>query len=626
MADRFTVADMARALETRQFPTVTLWNRLEGRPRTVDFTRALRAEVRDALWMLARQWQVGEFRGEDAGSPVLAKVHVDTTRVTRLRPGDGPTQDFDDNSPLEMQVEQLPWRPTIADDKVALDLRLAVGQRWLKQIAGIGDYASLFIVKYNFRVHNPTLAADAPVCAHSLVWQAYAAVAGRAMDGISLYEYLTGGGGRHAYDGIAVLGPHKPLIDNAADAFVAWVDRMLARPNGSQNPAWQPKRLEYRFALSAPTADSNKVYVADEYYSGTLDWYSVDVDPTLRSLDDANASGSATPDPRGTITRTMIPVPVTYPGMPHARWWSIEDGRTNFGEIKPDTTDLAKLLFIEFGLVYSNDWFIVPLTLAGGSIATVRGLAVTTVFGERMWIEAAGRGAEDNWQRWSMFTVIARGQATGAADTSLLLLPTVPKVQDGAPLEELVLMRDEMANMVWAIERTIPAPDGVGRSGASCGRETRAYFERLVAASGGTVSVPLYDNPAKVQYDVMNSVPEQWIPMVPVRAQGSQRAIELQRGAMPRIIEGDTAPPVRVRPRTSLLRTGLDQTNPQPYFIAEEEVPRAGAVVCLGYQRTRWLDGRVFVWSSVQKQTGRGEGASGLAFDRLIDVPPRSSA
>jgi hypothetical protein len=26
----------------------------------------------------------------------------------------------------------------------------------------------------------------------------------------------------------------------------------------------------------------------------------------------------------------------------------------------------------------------------------------------------------------------------------------------------------------------------------------------------------------------------------------------------------------------------------------------------------------------VRKQTGRGEGSSGLAFDRIIDIPPQS--
>jgi hypothetical protein len=36
-------------------PAVTLWNRLEGRPRQADFERSLRAEIRDPLWMLTRQ-------------------------------------------------------------------------------------------------------------------------------------------------------------------------------------------------------------------------------------------------------------------------------------------------------------------------------------------------------------------------------------------------------------------------------------------------------------------------------------------------------------------------------------------------------------------------------------------
>lgn len=273
--------------------------------------------------------------------------------------------------------------------------------------------------------------------------------------------------------------------------------------------------------------------------------------------------------------------------------------------------------------MYSNDWFVVPMTLPGGSVAAVRGLEVTTVFGERIWIEAAGSG-DDDWQRWSMFTVNVRG--TSAADPTLLLLPAVPKVQESPPLEEVVLMRDEMANMVWAIERTIPAPDGIGRSGASAGRETRAYFERLVdEAGGGRATGPLHENDARVRYDVMSSVPEHWIPMIPVRARGSERAIELQRAALPRVIEGDPAPPVRVRPRTSLLRAGLDQSTPQAYFVPEEEVPRASAVVRLGYQRTRWLGGEVLVWSGARKTTGRGEGSSGLAFDRMIEQPGSGS-
>src|SRR5438874_2611511 len=53
-------------------PLVRGWNRLEGRPRSEDFERSLKAEVRDPLWFLTRQWQFGEFEGDDAGSPIDA--------------------------------------------------------------------------------------------------------------------------------------------------------------------------------------------------------------------------------------------------------------------------------------------------------------------------------------------------------------------------------------------------------------------------------------------------------------------------------------------------------------------------------------------------------------------------
>ena len=109
--------------------------------------------------------------------------------------------------------------------------------------------------------------------------------------------------------------------------------------------------------------------------------------------------------------------------------------------------------------------------------------------------------------------------------------------------------------------------------------------------------------------------------MIPVRVPGDSREIQLQRGAMPRVIECDLAPPAIVRPRTSLLRQGLDSPAPAPYFLHEEEVPRAGVRATLSFQRTRWRDGRVWLWLGVRKQTGRGEGSSGLAFDRIVDNP-----
>ena len=617
MADPFAIADIEVALRDKRHPTVTTWNRVEGRPRTVNFERALRAEARDALWMLTRQWQSGEFRAEDAGSPVFARTQVDTTQLTRYQAGTATPLAFDPEVPLEAQAEWRPLQFATGADKIALDLRLTLGRRWLKQIAAVGPYADLFKSKYKFDLPDPTRRDSAAICAHAEVWQSFAAVAGRAMDGGELYRYLVSDTTHRAYDGIAVLDSDKPALDTQADKFVAWVGRQFSQLSDGDNPAWQPSRFEYQIACSAPTSTAARMYVADEYRGGSLDWHNFDVDSSA-----AFAGTDTAADPRATVVRTLLPVPVTYAGMPHPRWWTMEDGRTNFGDIRLDTTDLAKLLFIEFGLVYSNDWFLVPFTVPAGSLVSVRGIAVTTVFGERFWIERAGSAAADAWQRWSLFTVDDRNATSTAADTSLLMLPTVPKVQDGPLLEEVLMIRDEMANMVWGVEKTIPAADGLGRSGSTTGRETREYHERLVNAGPAAATPPLLENGARIQYALMSTVPENWIPFIAVRANGSQRASELQRASMPRVIDGDPVRPfANVKPCTSLLRPGLDTLHLAPFLVPEEEVPRSGARLLLKFRRARGANGRAHVWLAAQKRVGRGEGSGGLAFDALGEKP-----
>src|ERR1700757_150255 len=105
MASSLPVRDLSASLAGRRIPTVTTWNRLEARPRTISFDRALRAEVRDALWLLCKQWQMGEFNGSDAGSPVFAKLQIDLTRLTKYRPDAGNAEAFEYNLPLNPKVE-----------------------------------------------------------------------------------------------------------------------------------------------------------------------------------------------------------------------------------------------------------------------------------------------------------------------------------------------------------------------------------------------------------------------------------------------------------------------------------------------------------------------------------------
>jgi len=619
MVSHFATPGIASLIEARWWPTVTVYNRLEGRPRTIGFERSLRAEVRDALWMLTRQWQVGEFIADDAGSPIEAKLQLAHRDLTKYRPREHAAEPLDHTLPLEARVERRPVPLRLRGRPLSLDLRVVMGRQWLKLIADVADYAEEFRTAYPIEAPDPALPADADQAAHPEVFQAFAAAAGRLMDGGSLYEHLKELPTNRAYDGVlGIADTDKPELDVRAERFVAWFERLLLPPSAPGADAWDPARLEYRFACSAPEGSGEKVYAADEYHGGHLDWWAFDVDRGETGLGDTGGPAPAVPAPDEPYT--IIPTSVVFEGMPDARWWAFEDRRTNFGDVDAATTDIAKLMFLEFGLVTSNDWFLVPADLPTGVVADVRGIAVTNVFGERTWIEPAGAGADDAWQRWSMFTVAVQGEDLQEADTSLLLPATVPKIQQGDPVEQVLMIRDEMANMVWGIESTIPLPSGAAKPGAEAGRETHAYLQRLLGAPASAPSPRVAD----VRYQIVTSVPEQWIPFVPVRVPGDIREIQLQRAGLPRIIEGGPPQLTKVEPRTVLLREGLDLEDPQSYFVHEEEVPREGTQVAHAYQRTRWRGGRAVVWLGVQRQTGRGSGSSGLAFDQLVSVPPET--
>jgi hypothetical protein len=614
------IRDLSKVLRERALPTVTVFNRLEARPRTRAFTRALRAEVRDPLWMLSRQWQLGEFEGDDAGSPLLAKLQLARTELTRYRPGEHPSEAIAAPLPLEARVERRPLPLGSPDRLLALDVRLAMGRYWLKLVAGVGDHRDAFIEAYPVTEPDPMATADADRAAHPEAWQAFAAAAGRAMDGGALLAHLAESPAHHAYDGVAGIDPgDHAAIDDRAQRFRAWIARTFAEPEAAD--AWDPARLEYSFACSAPARTGGEtVYVAEEHHGGHLDWWAFDSDPEQAGLGPGAPADPAAPVPVVEEPRTMIPANVTFEGMPSTRWWAFEDRRTNFGSVDAATTDLAQMLFVEFALVYANDWFVIPADLPYGSIAEVRGLAVTNVFGERTWVEPAGAGPDDDWQRWSLFGVSVRGE-DGAADTRLLVPPVVPKIQEGPQVENVTLLRDEMSNMVWGVEQTVPLPSGDAKRGIEAARETLAYHRRL-AGEPPPATLPRV---ADIAYRVMTSVPENWIPFIPVHTPGSVRDVQLQRASLPRTLGGAGAPdqPEPVEPRTTLLREGLPDA---PYHLHEEEVPRAGIEVAQGFQRTRWRDGRVVMWLAARRRIGRGEGTSGLAFDQIVDVPPEDGA
>jgi hypothetical protein len=77
--------------------SITTWTRLEPRGRDDSLIPSLEASVYDPAWMLARQWQLAEFRGQDAAFPVDVSFTVDVQPLAGYQPPSG----ADDQYPVE---------------------------------------------------------------------------------------------------------------------------------------------------------------------------------------------------------------------------------------------------------------------------------------------------------------------------------------------------------------------------------------------------------------------------------------------------------------------------------------------------------------------------------------------
>ncbi|MDE3250351.1 MAG: hypothetical protein KGO82_16940, partial [Bacteroidota bacterium] len=358
----------------------------------------------------------------------------------------------------------------------------------------------------------------------------------------------------------------------------------------SAGSAWLPLQLEYGFSLGAPAENGAFTSLtAEQYAGGHLDWYSFDTGGRSALPDEQQPATTKPVD----VFQSFIPSPVTFKGMPNPRFWMMEDNQTDFGKIDTSPTGMLHLFLAEFGLIYGNDWFLLPYQMSVNSLCKVSSMVVTDTFGQHILIQPAGKGAQANWQRWSMFQLT--NSSNKETDGSLFYLPpAINNMQEGEPVEQVQFLRDEMANMVWAVETVLPSQAGQGVSGN----------ELALTETADPGFVPVNDMVA-IRYLLGTTVPENWIPFMPVHMPGSNTEIRLQRAKMP----GAKGPGAAI----------LSEV-PPPYFINEEEIPRAGIAVKQTFQRARWAGGATWLWSGRAKQAGKGEGWSNLKFDQIEDI------
>lgn len=214
--------------------------RLEADPHQRNVGRGWAAELADPVWMLGRQWQMGEHQGEDASSPVRVDVAM---RATPIEPVDGQPALDPRTAPAEVLVESEPGDWWTAGRRVRLGRTVAAAA-----------------------AANGTPLPEDPDLLLARLPVPYDLFEGTDFDGLALWLRRDTLGLQNAWFGTP--GP----------------------PRREPVDLWDPAELSYGARLRAGPAE----LVVDRHDGGDLDWFSADATAPVGSSGDAAAT-SVTP-------------------------------------------------------------------------------------------------------------------------------------------------------------------------------------------------------------------------------------------------------------------------------------------------------------------------------------------
>jgi hypothetical protein len=398
--------------------SVIIWNRIEPDPRGQSADAGARAALYDPLWLVARQWQLGELTGSNGGSPITVEIKTETSALAELERGDERIPLHSEGPPLEALVER--------ESGVEADLRLrGRGGRFFLDLLRAGDleaYEATLREEYAFIV-GPE---PGPLLRR---------LRRRAPDGARIAAALADG---TLVATLAVSTADQQAFETLVTKWRAWY---APRAGDDGATAWRPEHLEYAFELRVPVADGTVVLEAPEYRGGRLDWDAF--------------RGRREPGPGAApveATHTALPTLVDFPGAGARRFWQLDADRLDSLSAGPG--EIGRLLLVEFALSWAHDWFVAPMSTRAGALIRVASLIVTDTFGARTAIAPAHEALADD--SFGLYRV----SGTAGLDGALFVPPVLPAAIESAPFEEVAIVRDEGANLAWGIERVVPGETG----------------------------------------------------------------------------------------------------------------------------------------------------------------------
>ena len=118
--------------------------------------------------------------------------------------------------------------------------------------------------------------------------------------------------------------------------------------------------------------------------------------------------------------------------------------------------DPGRVLLRDFALIDGNDWFQIPLAVPVGSKVDIASLSGSDTFGITTPIPHYST-VDGPSGRWRMFALSAQPgdlpviTSAAALPYELLVTPSAVARMDAAPIEEVLLLRDEIANVSGAL-------------------------------------------------------------------------------------------------------------------------------------------------------------------------------
>ena len=207
--------------------------------------------------MLTRQWQVGEFQGEDTGSPVVARVRAQSAMVSRCYLGELPANTqiqapaYDsDKLPLEVMVERRRVRSSAATESKQLRLTVDAGLHFLRMLEQqplSRSYRDAFITCYPLALPDAEHLNTLDVETQRFLMR----VANRTVDARLLEIAFNSSGGNITLDSrLQVVAGDRAEVENAASNWLRWYTDLFSEPSSDARDAWIPERMEYTVSLS----------------------------------------------------------------------------------------------------------------------------------------------------------------------------------------------------------------------------------------------------------------------------------------------------------------------------------------------------------------------------------------